>query len=114
MPGPMRECERHDGPRDESFTDRVAHAVRAIPAGRVTSYGRIAALAGKPRAARFVAFALGRAQGIPWHRVVRADGTIAFRDVVMRDRQMDRLVAEGVSVDIGAGRVDMARHGWNG
>ena len=55
--------------------------VRRIPAGRVASYGQIAELAGLPRRARQVGRALRLAPAtleLPWHRVLRADGSIAF------------------------------------
>ena len=57
------------------FFDRVYTVVRRIPAGRVTSYGHVAALCGKPCAARTVGWALhGLPDGsdVPWHRVVNA------------------------------------------
>ena len=53
---------------------RMARIVAAIPAGRVATYGQVAALAGNPRAARQVAWALRAyaGRGLPWHRVVGA------------------------------------------
>ena len=61
------------------FTRRIYEVVRTIPAGRVMSYGRVAALAGNPRAARGVGFALHRNPepgAIPCHRVVFRDGSV--------------------------------------
>lgn len=53
-------------------------AVRRIPAGRVATYGDIAAEAGRPRAARAVGtlMASGAEPGLPYHRVVGAGGAI--------------------------------------
>jgi alkylated DNA nucleotide flippase Atl1 len=45
--------------------------VRAIPEGFVRTYGDI-----DPRAPRLVGLVLSRTHGIPWHRVVRADGSL--------------------------------------
>ncbi len=52
--------------------------VRAIPRGRVSTYGDVAARAGRPRAWRAVGTLLRRCQdpGVPCHRVVGAGGAI--------------------------------------
>ncbi len=60
------------------FTTRVLAVVRRIPAGRVATYGDVAALAGKPRAARAVGNIMrdcGRAD-VPCHRVIAAGGRL--------------------------------------
>jgi methylated-DNA-[protein]-cysteine S-methyltransferase len=60
------------------FAARVLSIVRRIPAGRVATYGDVAALAGKPRAARAVGNimkACGRPD-VPCHRVIAADGRL--------------------------------------
>ena len=53
-------------------------AVRRIPAGRVATYGDVAAAAGMPRAARAVGNIMkgGRAPGVPCHRVIAAGGRL--------------------------------------
>ena len=53
-------------------------AVRRIPAGRVATYGDVAAAAGAPRAARAVGNIMKgcRAPGVPCHRVVAAGGRL--------------------------------------
>ncbi len=92
----------------------IADVIRAIPRGCVASYGEIAARAGLPGRARLVGKVLRDARAgarLPWHRVLRADGRIAFepRTAPFREQQR-RLAAEGVVVV--KGRVDLARHGW--
>ena len=84
---------------------RLLAAVRAIPAGQVRSYAQVAAAAGLPGHARQVARALaGSGAGTPWHRVLRADGRIAFAPgSAAADEQARRLRGEGVEVI--AGRV---------
>ena len=63
---------------------RILAAIRDVPTGRTASYGQIARRAGFPRCARLVARILSDAgEALPWHRIVRADGRIAFR----RDRR---------------------------
>ena len=49
--------------------------VRAIPRGRVLSYGEVALRAGRPRGARAVVRALHQLDDVPWWRVVRKGGT---------------------------------------
>ena len=60
---------------------RIWQTVRAIPAGKVASYGQIADLAGLPGRARLVGKSLGfvpQGQSVPWYRVLRSNGQIAF------------------------------------
>ncbi|HSK09645.1 MAG TPA: MGMT family protein [Vicinamibacterales bacterium] len=93
-------------PRTRSDADRILAAVRAIPRGRVAGYGEVAALAGLPGRARLVARILSGNDdpALPWHRVLRADGRIAFPpDSPHWHEQVRRLHAEGVEVR--AGRV---------
>jgi O-6-methylguanine DNA methyltransferase len=60
------------------FRTRVLFAVRRIPAGRVATYGDVAAAAGVPRAARAVGNIMKEcsAPGVPCHRVVGAGGRL--------------------------------------
>lgn len=62
------------------FTQDVVALIRAIPAGRVATYGQIARLAGNPQAARQVVrilHSMSQAERLPWHRVVNAKGKIS-------------------------------------
>jgi methylated-DNA-protein-cysteine methyltransferase-like protein len=94
--------------------ERIVATVRAVPRGRVASYGQIAAHAGAKGRARLVGWVLRHHDGkpeLPWHRILRANGGIAFPDGSdARAEQIRRLKKEGVVV-VG-GRVDLARHGW--
>jgi methylated-DNA-protein-cysteine methyltransferase related protein len=83
--------------------------IRAIPRGEVAAYGEVALRAGLPGRARLVARILAGDDGadLPWHRVLRSDGRIAFPEgSAGRDEQARRLRAEGVVVE--GGRVRMA------
>lgn len=96
------------------FFRRVYGVVRRIPAGRVATYGQVAALAGTPRAARAVGWALraldaAAAARVPWHRVVNAAGAISPRPGLSPEIQRRRLRAEGVRFV--RGHVDLGRHG---
>ncbi|KRG69229.1 cysteine methyltransferase [Pseudoxanthomonas dokdonensis] len=87
---------------------RILAAVRAIPAGQVSSYGDVARRAGLPGRARLAARVLSHNSDplLPWHRVLRADGRIALPEGSRGYReQSQRLRAEGVQVT--RGRVSM-------
>jgi methylated-DNA-protein-cysteine methyltransferase-like protein len=107
----------HDraGPGSDSWR-RIYAVVRRIPRGRVATYGQVAWVAGLPRQARLVGYALHAASesgGLPWHRVVNAQGGISARaegpgaSVLQRLR----LEQEGVAFDA-RGRVPLDRYGW--
>ena len=61
-----------------AFAARVLRLVSRIPAGRVSTYGDLARLAGRPASARAVGriLAAGRAPGLPYHRVVASGGLL--------------------------------------
>ncbi|MGH9489079.1 MAG: MGMT family protein [Terriglobales bacterium] len=82
-----------DGP--SAFWARVQRVVRRVPRGRVATYGQIAALAGRPGAARQVARALRGGRLLPWHRVVAAGGRIALPGEAGWEQRL-RLEREGV------------------
>ena len=73
---------------DRSGDDRIVERVRAIPEGFVRTYGDI-----DPKAPRTVGQILASTHdtALPWHRVFRADGTVA-----KGTRQLNRLRREGV------------------
>ena len=80
---------------------RILAAVRAIPRGRVAGYGEVARRAGLPGRARLVARVLSTNTDpkLPWHRVLRSDGRIAFPAGSKGfAEQARRLKAEGVVV----------------
>lgn len=81
------------------FTRTVIAIIQSIPAGKVMTYGQIAALAGHPRAARQVVRVLhtmSRKYQLPWHRVINSKGEIGIRDYDARTRQLLYLESEGV------------------
>lgn len=97
-----------------SNQQRIWNTVQAIPCGKVASYGQIADLAGLPGRARLVGRALGQTPDgldLPWHRVLRASGQLAFPAASPHAIRQSRLLAnEGVSVR--NNRVDLRKHGW--
>ncbi len=89
---------------DLSSAKRILAAIRAIPRGQVAGYGEVARRAGLPGRARQVARLLSENADpkLPWHRVLRSDGRIAFPDGSKgHAEQTRRLRAEGVWVEKG-------------
>lgn len=82
------------------FHQTIYQLVRQIPYGKVASYGQLAALAGRPGAARAVGHAMRvcRDSSVPCHRVVHQDGsTTAAFDTIERNTQRRLLEQEGVA-----------------
>jgi O-6-methylguanine DNA methyltransferase len=83
----------------DTFTRRVLAVVSRVPAGRVTTYGNVARLAGKPRAARAVGNIMrdARVPGLPYHRVIAAGGVLGgYGGNTGLKRSL--LIAEGIVV----------------
>ena len=99
-----------DSPR---YRERVYEIVRRIPAGRVMTYGQLADLLGEGYTARTVGFVMHAApEGVPWHRVINAQGACSTGRVVLPpDKQQRMLEAEGVAFDARA-RCDLGRYRW--
>jgi methylated-DNA-protein-cysteine methyltransferase-like protein len=94
--------------------ERIYDTVRDIPSGNVASYGQVAEIAGIPRGARQVGWALrqlSRGEDVPWHRVITASGRIAFEAGSARFEKQKALLAEE-NVTVTAGRVDMRKYRW--
>jgi len=84
-------------------TERILARIRAIPEGFVETYGDI-----EPRAPRLVGHVLATAPAdVPWHRVVRADGSVS-----MGRKQLDRLRKERTPMR--GDRVDLRLARWRG
>ena len=98
----------------EKRNERIWATICDIPRGSVASYGQVAEIAGFPRGARQVGYALRHlpsGHDVPWHRVITASGKIAFTagsDAFREQRR--RLTAE--DVPILKGRVDMRKYRW--
>jgi methylated-DNA-protein-cysteine methyltransferase related protein len=88
---------------------RIEATIRAIPQGKVSTYGAIARAAGFPGAARLVARVLNRSFGLPWQRVLGAGGEIKLRGDSAIEQRL-RLEAEGVRFR--GRKVDMKAHEW--
>ncbi len=93
---------------------RIAATVRDIPRGQVASYGQVAELAGFPRGARQVGRALRElpaGDDLPWHRVLRASGRVAFPEGSREYREQVRRLRDE-DVPVRRGRVNMRDRQW--
>jgi methylated-DNA-protein-cysteine methyltransferase related protein len=88
--------EKREPQKTSMFADMLRQ-VRRVPRGRVATYGDIAYAAGYPGAARQVAWALhAQSEGLPWHRIVGAGGTILLAGEHGFEQRM-HLQTEGVT-----------------
>ena len=98
------------------FSEEVYATVQRIPRGRIINYGGVAALVGKPRAARGVGYALSHlppGTDVPWWRVVNRRGGIStsrFTGTAQTQRAI--LESEGVEFD-DFGQASLERFGWD-
>ena len=94
--------------------DRIFSVLKAIPYGQVSSYGKVAEYAQLPNGARLVGRTLGQLPKdttLPWHRVLRSNGQIAFpKDSSAFQRQKQLLEDENVIVK--NGKVSLSKYSW--
>lgn len=94
---------------DDGLAQRILACIESIPSGRVMTYGDVAEYAGAP-SPRIVGRVLALDHGtVPWHRVLRADGSLAEH---LYTEQRQRLLAEGVRFR--GDRVELAAFRWDG
>ena len=102
--------------RPQTSEERILKVLRAVPSGRIASYGQIARIAGLPRNARQVGAILKKlpaGSDVPWHRIVNARGIISSRGDNCEKRQRILLQLEGIRVD-DSHRIDVRIYGWDG
>lgn len=98
----------------EQRMQRIWETIADIPPGNVASYGQVAEIAGIPRGARQVAYALRHAPrdlNLPWFRVVQAAGTLAFKQGSESFKRQSGLLADDGVVLLN-GKIDMQRYRW--
>lgn len=104
----------------ESFSTRVVRLIRAIPRGKVATYGQIAALAGSPRSAIIVGQILRHqteSAQLPWQRVIGKGGRITIVNMEFPAAiQAELLKQEGLKVTEEKGGFIVSLEGalWNG
>lgn len=95
--------------------DKIYEVVRQIPPGKVATYGQIADLAGLPRQARLVGYALHNTpkdSDIPWQRVINAKGEISiYGDDQWIDYHRSILESEGIIFN-DKGKISLKMFQW--
>ncbi|MDG2303665.1 MAG: MGMT family protein [Candidatus Binatia bacterium] len=89
--------------------------VRRVPCGKVATYGQIAILAGYPRHARHVGFALRalpEGSKVPWHRILNSRGEVSSRSFPGPDTLQRRLLEDENVKFSSKGRISLDRYGW--
>ena len=101
----------------QEFTLKVIHSIAQIPAGKVVTYGQIAAMAGNHKAARQVSRVLhtcSQKYQLPWHRVVGAAGKISIpKDQQGYHQQKKKLQSEGIEFGL-SDTIDLSIYQWSG
>jgi methylated-DNA-protein-cysteine methyltransferase-like protein len=93
-------------------TRRIIEQILSVPKGKVSSYSGIAAKAGLPNGARQtvrVLHSMTKKYNLPWHRIIRADGTIGLEGEG-REIQINLLKTEGIKFSP-LGKIDMKKFG---
>ena len=121
----IRQAQRYASPpKREEFNHKVWALVRQIPAGKVSTYGQIAALLATPAGmdpksylafgARWVGGAMANCpQDVPWQRVINSQGKVSLRPGGGGKHQRQLLEDEGVIFD-DHDRVDLKIYAWAG
>jgi len=124
-PSAIRQVQRYvSPPKREEFNHKVWALVRQIPPGKVSTYGRIAALLPTPPGmdvkaylafgARWVGGAMAACpEGVPWQRVINSQGKVSLRPGGGGVDQRELLEAEGIIFNE-HDRVDLKIYAWEG
>jgi methylated-DNA-protein-cysteine methyltransferase-like protein len=98
------------------FTQDALHIIKSIPHGRVLTYGRVAALAGRPGGTRQISrilHAMSEKYELPWHRVINSKGRISLGASRGRELQQALLESEGIEFSVN-GSLDLKIYMWQG
>jgi methylated-DNA-protein-cysteine methyltransferase related protein len=94
---------------------RIYAVVARIPRGKVATYGQVATLAGLPRQARLVGYALNvlpAGSPLPWHRVVNARGQVSPRRSGLGHDQIQAQLLKREGVKWSGDSIRLAEHQW--
>ena len=95
---------------------KIYAIVQQIPYGQVATYGQVAELAGLPRRARLVGYALFRVapeKDVPWHRVINAKGEISMSPFREGNDYLQRSLLEDEGVEFNQhGKVNLRQYLW--
>ena len=100
---------------DKNYREKVYKIVRAIPPGRVMTYGQIAAILGEGYTARTVGFAMNAidSDDIPWQRVINSQGKCSTEKLLMPHNVQQKILEEEGVIFV-KDKVDLKKYGWKG
>ncbi len=99
---------------DQQKAKKIWAIVNRVPAGKVSSYGFIADLAGLPGRARLVGSVLQLApkeMSLAWHRILKSNGQLAF-PVNSKQAQQQKALLQEEDVIVSNNRVNLKKFGW--
>ncbi|WP_374573268.1 MGMT family protein [Acinetobacter sp.] len=101
--------------QSRELMQQILAVVALIPYGKVATYGQVAKLAGLPKHARLVGYALKHMDAqadLPWHRVINSQGKISLGRLNERGEniQQQKLLQEGIA--LAGAKVDLKKHQW--
>lgn len=94
---------------------RIYAVVRRVPRGRVATYGQVAAVAGLPRHARLVGYALSvlpTDSAVPWHRIVNAKGQVSLRANALGHDELQAQLLRREGVRMIEAAIPLDRYQW--
>jgi len=94
------------------ITRKIIEQILAVPKGKVSSYSGIALKAGLANGARQtvrVLHSMSEKYNLPWHRIIRSNGSIALPEGEGRELQISLLRREGIKISAN-GKIDMAKY----
>ena len=97
------------------FTSEVIRLIKAIPKGKVATYGQIAYMTGLYPSVRRVVWILhscSEKEGLPWHRVINRKGAISLKPGKGYEKQKELLEGEGIVFDK-KDRIDLDLYLWD-
>jgi methylated-DNA-protein-cysteine methyltransferase-like protein len=104
------------GFKSKNTFEKIYALVKLVPAGKVATYGQIAALVRQGLPARVVGYALNGLvvnSGVPWHRVVNAKGKISYAASRNQHDLLQHTLLEKEGIEFSAdGFIDLNRFGW--
>jgi len=96
------------------FSSEAIRLIKAIPRGKVATYGQIAYMTGLHPSVRRVVWILhscSEKEDLPWHRVVNRKGEISLKPGAGYEKQKELLKQEGIIFDV-KDRIDLDRFLW--
>ena len=100
----------------QTLYSRIYSAVKAVPAGKVATYGQIARYAGVGKNYRLIGYALHSLpdhSGIPWQRVVNRFGKISYKPTRGGYDHLQRVLLEQEGIEFDrTGKIDLAKFGY--